>query len=338
MESVAPSDSTVKGLDLAAHDGGALRDTTAGAERAEGPMGSSLIQQVGNAPPEHRLAFLDPQVVRLKKLKHRVRTSTRLIRETMSRVGARWHTVFLTLTYAKVDDWRPRHIADLLAHIRKWAKRRGFPFRYVWVAEMQKRGAIHYHIVMWLPSGLRLPKPDKQGWWPHGASKTEGVKRNATGYLMKYVSKGVGGEYPDLLKGARIVGYGGLDRKAQDEMHYWCLPRYIRQGVEVGERVRPVVGGGRVSDQGQVFQSEWRVFAFSQFGGKPVTVLSDTYGRTGAARYERDPILWDLVKEADWEKQRAAESRRLAQLEEEAAGWYETRASFVSTRSLCQTV
>ena len=96
MESVAPSDSTVKGLDLAAHGGGALCDTPAGAERAEGPMGSSLIQQVGNAPPEHRLAFLDPQVVRLKKLKHRVRTSTRLIRETMSRVGARWHTVFLT--------------------------------------------------------------------------------------------------------------------------------------------------------------------------------------------------------------------------------------------------
>ena len=69
-----------------------------------------------------------------------------------------------------------------------------------------------------------------------------------------------------------------------------------------------------------------------------VTVLSDTYGRTGAARYERDPILGDLVKEADWEKQRAAESRRLAQLEDEDAGWYETRASFVSTRSLCQTV
>jgi hypothetical protein len=152
---------------------------------------------------------------------------------------------------------------------------------------------------------------------------------------MKYVSKGVGGDYPDLLKGARIVGYGGLDQKAQDEMHYWCLPRYIREGVEIGERVRPVKGGGRVSDQGQVFRSEWRLWAVSKRDGLAVTVLSDTYGRIGCAKYVRDSRLWDLVREADREKARAIESRRLAALELEALGWYETRAAFVEARPLC---
>lgn len=297
---------------------------------AEGHMGLSLIQQVGNQHAKHVFAYLEPAVLRLKKLKHRVRTSTRLIRETMKRRGMRWHTVFLTLTYRNTDEWKGRHISDLLQHMRKWARRRGFLLRYVWVAEMQKRGAIHYHIVLWLPSGLRLPKPDKQGWWRHGSTKTEGVKANAAGYLMKYVSKGVGGDYPDLLKGARVVGYGGLDRAAADEMHYWCLPRYIRESVCIGDRVRPVQGGGRASDSGEFFQSDWLYFASTSFDGRPITMLCDQYGVTGKAHRPADPLLWELVKEADWERARAAESARLAAAEEEETGWYETRYAFLN--------
>ena len=33
-------------------------------------------------------------------------------------------------------------------------------FRYCWVAELQKRGAIHYHLALWLPADVSLPKPD----------------------------------------------------------------------------------------------------------------------------------------------------------------------------------
>jgi Protein of unknown function (DUF3296). len=38
-------------------------------------------------------------------------------------------------------------------------ERRGHKLPYVWVAELQKRGALHYHVLLWLPRGLTLPNP-----------------------------------------------------------------------------------------------------------------------------------------------------------------------------------
>lgn len=79
---------------------------------------------------------------------------------------AQWHVLsppkgqretvwFVTLTYVGVDDWRARHISDCLAAIRKWCQRQAATFKYLWVAELQKRGAIHYHLAIWLPN-LRI--------------------------------------------------------------------------------------------------------------------------------------------------------------------------------------
>jgi len=35
-----------------------------------------------------------------------------------------------------------------------------------------------------------LPKPDKQGWWPHGMPKIESCRKQSVGYLIKYATKG----------------------------------------------------------------------------------------------------------------------------------------------------
>lgn len=47
----------------------------------------------------------------------------------------------LTLTYRDVEGFEPCHISTLIKHIRQWLQRRGFRMLYVWVAELQARGA-----------------------------------------------------------------------------------------------------------------------------------------------------------------------------------------------------
>jgi hypothetical protein len=169
--------------------------------------------------------------------------------------GMRYRAAMVTATYRHVDAWRGRHVNDLVRHMRQWLARRGHPMRYVWVAELQQRGAVHYHLVVWLPRGLTMPKPDKQGWWTHGSTRIEWA-RKPVGYLVKYASKGDEAEFP---RGLRIHGRGGLDEDQRRRVSWWLLPRYVRAVfTELGERVRRAPGGGWFSvDTGEWMPSSW---------------------------------------------------------------------------------
>src|SRR5690606_36189831 len=81
-----------------------------------------------------------------------------------------YRVAMLTFTYAPDAAWSPRDIAEVLAHYRKWFKRRKAVFHYVWTVELQGNGKPHYHVICWLPRGLTPPFADEQGWWPHGMS------------------------------------------------------------------------------------------------------------------------------------------------------------------------
>lgn len=237
---------------------------------------------------------------RLRRLKHHVRTASRLIKETMHREGRKWRAVFVTLTYRPGIEWAPKHIAGFLNAVRMWGKRQGVRVGYVWVAEMQKRGAVHYHAVIWVPARLKLPRPDgPRGWWKHGTSNVQTVQRNAVGYLMKYVSKGLG-NYPDLPRGARVCGSGGLDAMARDEFHYWRLPRYVRERLEPPFSPRIAVEWVRRVKVGAVWQWEqvlcpWggaRAFRRKGGGWSPRwaaggEVFRSEFGMFGIARQSR---------------------------------------------------
>jgi len=156
----------------------------------------------------------------------------------------------------------PDQISELVRHIRQWLKRKGLPLRYVWVQEFCKKDARpHYHMLIWLPLGLSLPKPDKQGWWRQGMTRIEWA-RNAIGYIAKYASKGDSLAQP--VKGARMHGNGGLTDEALLEQRWWKLPTWLRGDVEPSDRVRraaPRSGGGFVDPgSGQVYRSPWIVF------------------------------------------------------------------------------
>lgn len=173
------------------------------------------------------------------------------------------------MTYAEVDGYTPRHISEFMHCVRQWLKRRGVSsIRYTWVLELQRRGAPHYHVLFWLPRGLSLPKPDKQGWWKHGSTRIEWVRR-AVAYIAKYASKAHGPEEAQALpKGARIMGSGGLSQEGKRERRWWVSPYWVRQRWPEAEYdVFPAVGGGWVARAiGDWCASPWEIVAIGPFG------------------------------------------------------------------------
>jgi len=253
-----------------------LNSTILGTAQGFGGAAPGLVPYTTSDTP----IILSHRAGRVLRLKHHVRTAGRLIKETMLRRRGRWRSVFVTLTYADGSDWNARHISGYLKGVREWARRRGFSAPYVWCAELQQRGAIHYHIVFWLPISARLKRPDKSGAWPHGSSNVQTVKANAVGYLMKYVAKGTEKRLP---RGARVCGSGGLDLAARLEFHYWRLPRYVRVVIEVGERCRRNPGGGWYSNRfcRPLMKSEWGLWACGRVGDDTLIAL-----QRGAHRFK----------------------------------------------------
>jgi len=185
---------------------------------------------------------VDAREARLKRMRQSVLTTGRLFVESPPR-GYREVALMLTLTYRPGVEWEPRHVTELQGHVRRWLKYRGLPCRYVWVAELQKRGVVHYHVLVWVPHRCRLPFPDRAGWWPYGDTNVVRAT-SATGYLSKYVSKGPGaGTFP---RGCRMHGAGGLSQAQARVRRWWLLPSYIRDINRPEHDIRRAAGGGFV--------------------------------------------------------------------------------------------
>lgn len=163
---------------------------------------------------------------------------------------------FVTLTYRPGDEWSSDHIKEALQRVRMWLKRQcGQTLRYTWVAELQKRGAVHYHLVIYLPKRLSMPKWDKKGWWPHGMTNTQ-VAKVGVGYLMKYVSKF--SPFHKFPKGMRLYGIGGLNTEARAIRTWHNMPEWVKQEHGVGD-VKRTVSGFVVRGTGEILESPWVV-------------------------------------------------------------------------------
>ena len=150
-----------------------------------------------------------------------------------------------TLTYVGVHDWRADHISQATEQYRRWCARSKVACRYIWVAELQKRGAVHYHLIAWLPKGVPMPHWDTpislqsgrlmKPMWSHGMTNTEQC-RTGVGYLMKYLSK-LGPEtiFPPHL---RLYGVGGLTPEARSIRSWYNLPEWAKREHGVGDLQR----------------------------------------------------------------------------------------------------
>lgn len=236
------------------------------------PARAGLVSSQTSGTPGRSLILVDREKSRLNRLRCSVLTAARL--HVAQR--PRWKVAMLTLTYAPGHDWAAGQISEIVRHIRQYLKRKGIAMRHAWVQEFTKKGRPHYHLLLWLPLGITLPKPDKRGWWPYGMTKIEWA-RNAVGYIAKYASK-ADSLFPPA-RGARMHGNGGVsddpvmfDRGGEVEPHpvsgrleqrWWKLPQWLRSDVEPSERLRraaPRTGGGFVHPgTGEVYRSPWVV-------------------------------------------------------------------------------
>lgn len=211
------------------------------------------------------LRVVDPSTDagRIAKLRRSVGVTARM-HNVSDAVAPGDRCCMVTLTYAGTNaDWQPRHVSEFIKHARQWLQRRDVRFRYVWVAELQKRGVIHYHVAIWLPAGINLPKPDQCGWWPHGMTRIE-TARAAVPYLMKYLSKGGTADRYRLPRSARSYGGGGLEATMRLARRWLGLPSFVRARADVAQSAgwKRAAGGGWCDPDGVIWPSEFeRVYA-----------------------------------------------------------------------------
>lgn len=191
---------------------------------------------------------------RLQRMRRLVLAAGDNIQAAFTRAGRRYRAAMVTLTYRPDARWEPRHVSAYLDHVRQWLRRRGHQLHAIWVLELQRRGAPHYHVLIWLPPKVRLPKPDTSGWWPHGMSRIEWARR-PVGYLAKYASKG--DDQAHLLpKGARIYGICGCPI----HLGWWRGPAWMRDIASPGMRIQYRRGGWwTVQDLAHAWRSPWRL-------------------------------------------------------------------------------
>lgn len=232
---------------------------------------------------------VDPKQGRCRRLARAVKWAAHL--HSQPAPGRRpQRCAMVTLTYAQVDGWSPAHMTAFCGRVREWFRRLGHQFRYVWVAELQKRGAVHYHMLVWLPKGVNLPKPDKRGWWPHGMTQVVQA-RKPVGYMVKYASKfDSKSAFP---RGLRAHGSGGFDTFGKQVRHWWSLPGWLRSQVGVGDKVQRMDGGGfHHVKTGTVVASPWR-FCFTDGTGHVRELWEYQSGVNASGPYSRlEPVVF----------------------------------------------
>jgi hypothetical protein len=128
---------------------------------------------------------------------------------------------------------------------------------------------------MWLPKGVTLPKPDKRGWWKHGHTKIEWVRKNAAAYIAKYCSKAT--DSHGFPKGARMHGCGGLNEAQRIVRSFWNVPRYVREHFDNNPLMRIVraVGGGWMSKlTGEFLAPKYVIVSFNPLVAVPIADLT----------------------------------------------------------------
>lgn len=183
--------------------------------------------------------------------------------------------VMVTLTYADGSNWRPNDIREYMLALRAELKAR--LVGYAWVLEMQKRGAPHYHIMLYVRRGTRVPTPDKSGMWQKGVSRIETAHK--VDYIMKYVGK----EYQkEMLPGGARMFAVWIAKNIPTELQLLqfrasSLPGWFRdivgeylktEGAEFGRIWERAPGGGwLLRPTGEVHPSPWRVIAVEALEG-----------------------------------------------------------------------
>lgn len=259
-----------------------------GASEASADQG--LVTDSTNQNP-----WFSTTVARLKRMRRNVLGAANLIQGRFNswRGGFRHRVLFLTLTYRPDVDPDPRHMARTWDLYRKWCKRIGIDPLYVWVAELHRSGRVHYHAILWVPHGVRVPFFDTYrvvgaapaggvgprlmtAWWPNGWANMK-PSHNPAGYLAKYASKTgrtVADHDVSFPRGLRIYGCGGLDEAQRQIKQFINRPAWLAAGTRPEDRLKRVQGGGWIDrDTLDFWPSPWKLGRIAKVGGRSFVTL-----------------------------------------------------------------
>lgn len=189
---------------------------------------------------------LDKKQMRLGRMKRRVWAWANFLQKEVSGCSL----FMITLTYAGVDDWSPLHISQFRMALRKMYKKK--LLGYAWVAELQERGAVHYHVMVYLKGVKSLPHFDDIGLWPHGMTRVD--RARTPFYIITYAGKAnqKTGKFP---KGLRMFAVWLSPSAVAEHILYqfkltakpgWVKDIILQFDTLYADRVRPrrVPGGG----------------------------------------------------------------------------------------------
>ena len=225
---------------------------------ADGALSGLVTSTTSLSAVNERLIEVDRCKTRLLRMRKSILTGSRLLVEEAKRGGFRGKWALLTATYRNEIEWQPKHVAALMNCVGSFLRRRGVRPRFVWCLELTRALKPHYHVLVWLPLGMTLPKPDKRGWWAWGSTRIEWA-RKAVGYLAKYASKATPETIKAIPKGARTHGVGGLGSESKRELRWWKSPERVRAFFGVAADIRKVVGGHVDACNGSFLRSPWHV-------------------------------------------------------------------------------
>lgn len=202
---------------------------------------------------------LDKREARLSKMRRRIFSWADTLKDYLDETQ-KYRKVMVTLTYTGVEDWRPNHIRDYMKALKR--KLGENLIASAWVAELQERGAVHYHINLVCKKGTRIPTPDKSRMWKHGMSRIETAK--TVYYLCSYLKKSYQKE-GDFPKGMRMysvwISKGAVANIAHWMMRISSLPKWFAEKVleftdHRGEKWERCKGGSWIF-AGKLFRSPY---------------------------------------------------------------------------------
>ena len=221
---------------------GRYQPAAAHCERSEpcAPPGLDSSETKGTEPGSRaHFAGIDDGERRISRMRRGITAAAKWLQGRSQQSAGR--CVFGTLTYSPDVPWSAGHVKTYFNALRKWAERGGFKLRYIWVMELQKNGRPHYHFLVWLPLGVKLPMPDRS-YWHHGISNVKWADSGTHRYLTKYLSKG-SAELP-IPRGARMWGVGGIVIDCRANVRWNTLPLYVRKFYGTQQKISRVYGGG----------------------------------------------------------------------------------------------
>lgn len=189
---------------------------------------------------------MDNAMLRLKRLQKRLEKWAEIVRVKAEFLPVRIYQI--GLSYKPGNTWREHDISEYLKSLRKYTGSENF-VGYSWVAEMQKRMEVHYHLVAITTEACRkIPLPDKKGHWKNGSSSRVEVSSSGVNYLTSdYMKKRE--QKSNYPKGIRAHATW-LNGKYFDEFDFWALrsvsyPVWLVYKINHAGLINPVINGAR---------------------------------------------------------------------------------------------